>query len=68
MTNNSLSVKRKAEFSSRRIAISFAFTPRAHSSGHCGMDMRTIGEMIQGLVLIWEIMEPDEMVNRVEYL
>jgi predicted nuclease of predicted toxin-antitoxin system len=35
---------------------------------YCAMDTRSIGEMIQGIVLIWEIMEPDEMVSRVEFL
>ncbi len=34
----------------------------------CNMDTRTIGEMIRGLVLIWEFYEPDDMINRVEYL
>ena len=48
---------------------------RIHASGithpgivYCGKDTRSIGEIIQSLVLIWEIMEPAEMVNRVEFL
>ena len=35
---------------------------------YCDKDTKSIGEMIQGLVLIWEVLEPDEMRNRVEYL
>ena len=48
---------------------------RLHASGiaHRGIvysakDTCSIGEIIQGLVLVWEIMEPDEIVNRVEFL
>ena len=48
---------------------------RLHAGGsphsgivYCDKDTRSIGEIIQGLVLIWEIMEPVEMVNRVEFL
>jgi hypothetical protein len=35
---------------------------------YCGKDTRSIGDIIQGLVLIWEIMETAEMLGRVEYL
>lgn len=35
---------------------------------YCDKDTRSIGEIIQGLVLIWEVLEPAEMVNRVEFL
>ncbi len=35
---------------------------------YCEKDTRSIGEIILGLVLIWEIYEPAEMVNRVEYI
>jgi predicted nuclease of predicted toxin-antitoxin system len=48
---------------------------RLHATGithpgivYCAKDTRSIGEIIQGLVLIWEIMEPDEMVHRIEFL
>jgi predicted nuclease of predicted toxin-antitoxin system len=48
---------------------------RVHASGtanpgivYCGKESRSIGEIIQGLVLIWEIMDPAEMANRVEFL
>jgi Domain of unknown function (DUF5615) len=48
---------------------------RLHAAGvphagiaYCRKDARTIGEIIQGLVLIWEIYDPDEMANRIEYL
>jgi hypothetical protein len=48
---------------------------RIHAAGvphagiaYCEKDMRTIGEMIDALVLLWEIYEPQEMAGRVEYL
>jgi predicted nuclease of predicted toxin-antitoxin system len=48
---------------------------RIHAGGiahfgivYCDKGTRSIGEIIQGLVLIWEILEPAEMANRVEYL
>jgi hypothetical protein len=31
-------------------------------------DTKTIGEIIQRLVLIWEVYEPEEIAARVEYL
>ena len=31
-------------------------------------DVLSLGEIIKRLVLVWEIYEPDEMVNRVEFL
>jgi hypothetical protein len=34
----------------------------------CGHRSRTIGQIIAGLLLIWEVYEPAEMANRVEYL
>jgi len=33
----------------------------------CRKDTKSIGVIIQALVLIWELMEPEEMANRVEY-
>jgi predicted nuclease of predicted toxin-antitoxin system len=56
------------------------FTPdrdflRLHAAGvpyagiaYCDKDTRSIGEIIRGLVLIWELLEPAEMANRVEFL
>jgi hypothetical protein len=35
---------------------------------YCDKDTKSIGELIQGLVLIWEVLEPDELRNRVEFL
>jgi hypothetical protein len=34
----------------------------------CAKDRKSIGEIIQRLILIWEIYEPEEMSGRVEYL
>jgi predicted nuclease of predicted toxin-antitoxin system len=48
---------------------------RLHAAGvphagiaYCGKDTKGIGEIIQGLVLIWELLEPEEMLNHVEFL
>ena len=48
---------------------------RIHAAGvpHTGIAYRakdtiSIGELIKRLVLIWEIYEPEEMMNRVEYI
>jgi predicted nuclease of predicted toxin-antitoxin system len=35
---------------------------------YCKKGTRSIGEIIRGLVLIWEIYDPEEMENKVEYL
>jgi hypothetical protein len=46
-----------------------------HASGfahagiaYCHQEARSLGEIIKGLVLIWEVYEPDDMKNRVEWL
>ena len=46
-----------------------------HASGlsHLGIifsqkNKRTVGEMIRGVEVIWDCLEPDEMIGRVEYL
>lgn len=46
-----------------------------HDDGvdHCGIvyfhqQTRTIGEIISALELIWEVLEPEEMTNRVEFI
>jgi predicted nuclease of predicted toxin-antitoxin system len=48
---------------------------RIHAAGtshagiaYCRQHTRTIGEIIDGLVLIWELLDLHEMENRVEYL
>jgi len=34
----------------------------------CYQNSRTIGQIIASLLLIWEVYEPDEMKNRVEFI
>jgi predicted nuclease of predicted toxin-antitoxin system len=34
----------------------------------CAKDTKSIGEIIQRLVLIWEVYEPEEMMGKVEYV
>jgi hypothetical protein len=41
----------------------------AHAGvAYCKQGTRTIREIIDGLVLIWEVYEPEELVGRVEFL
>lgn len=35
---------------------------------YCHRLKRSIGEILDGLVLIWELCEPEEMKNRVEFI
>src|SRR5689334_19582909 len=42
-------------------------TPHA-GIAYCRVGSRTIGEMVQTLVLIYELMSPDEMAGQVVYL
>ena len=35
---------------------------------YCEKDTRGIGNIVTALTLIWEIYEPEEMVNRVEFI
>jgi hypothetical protein len=35
---------------------------------YCDQDARSIGEIIESLVLLWEIFEPEEMKDRVEFI
>ncbi len=35
---------------------------------YCEKDARSISEIVDGLVLIWEVYEPEEIAGRVEYV
>jgi Domain of unknown function (DUF5615) len=39
-----------------------------HGIAYCHRLKRSIGEIIDGLILVWELCEKDEMKNRVEYI
>jgi predicted nuclease of predicted toxin-antitoxin system len=48
---------------------------RLHAAGvphagiaYCRKDARTVGEVVQALVLIWEIYDSPELANRIEYI
>jgi len=36
--------------------------------GYCHQNTRTIGQIIRALELIWEVYEPDEMKDRIEFI
>lgn len=38
------------------------------SIAYCPPDMHPVGYIMQALLLIWGVMEPDEMINHVEFL
>ena len=43
------------------------------NSNHCGIvysyqGNKSIGEIIKGLILIWELLEPSDMVGKVEFI
>ena len=35
---------------------------------YCSQGHKSIGEIIRGLVLIWELLEPNDLLGRVEFL
>jgi hypothetical protein len=48
---------------------------RMHAAGvahagivYCHQQSRSVGEIIRGLVVIWEILDPEDMRGRVEFL
>jgi predicted nuclease of predicted toxin-antitoxin system len=48
---------------------------RIHANGtphagiaYCRQQSRSVGDIINGLALIWEVLEPEEMRSRVEFL
>ena len=49
------------------LAIQASGIPHA-GIAYCKKDTRSIGDMIRGLALIWEVYEPAEMVGKVEYV
>jgi predicted nuclease of predicted toxin-antitoxin system len=49
------------------LAINAAGVPHA-GIAYCHQGTRSVGEIIRGLVLIWDIYEPKDMHNHVEWL
>ncbi len=35
---------------------------------YCPQQTKSIGQIIQGIVLIWELLTPEEMIDHIEYL
>lgn len=35
---------------------------------YCSQDNKSIGEIIRGLILIWELLEPSDMFGKIEFL
>ena len=49
------------------LRINAAGVPHA-GIAYCAKDSKGVGEIINGLTLIWEVLEPEEMPNRVEFV
>jgi predicted nuclease of predicted toxin-antitoxin system len=61
--------QRRVIFSEDDDFLSLASTGQIHAGvAYCHQHTRTIGQIVRALQLIWEIYEPDEMVNRVEFI
>lgn len=61
----------KAAFSFPRTPISWSSRPRGVSHAglaYCHQNTRSVGEIVRALELLWEIYEPAEMIDRVEFL
>lgn len=43
-------------------------SPEHAGIAYCHLEARTIGEIIRSLILIYEVLSPDEMKGHVEYL
>jgi hypothetical protein len=50
----------------RRRGIDLTTTPE--QSLNCSQGNKSIGEIIRGLILIWELLEPSDMFGKVEFL
>ena len=49
--------------------LSLASTGQLHAGlAYCHQHTRSIGQIVRALELIWEIYEPDEMKNRIEFI
>jgi predicted nuclease of predicted toxin-antitoxin system len=49
--------------------LALASTGQPHAGlAYCHQRSRSIGQIIRALELIWEIYEPDEMANRIEFI
>lgn len=49
--------------------LAVASTGVPHSGlAYCRQNARSIGQIIRALELIWEVYEPDEMQNRIEFI
>ncbi|MEG4343929.1 DUF5615 family PIN-like protein [Microcoleus sp. A003_D6] len=35
---------------------------------YCHQNSRSIGEIVRGLILIWEVLEPSDMQNHIEFI
>ena len=55
-------------FTEDRDFLALAGTHEHSGIAYCDQDTRSIGQVIRGLELIWELYEIDEMRNRVEFL
>jgi predicted nuclease of predicted toxin-antitoxin system len=55
-------------FTEDRDFLALAVAHEHPGMAYCDQNMRGIGQIVRGLELIWEVYEPEEMRNRIEFL
>jgi predicted nuclease of predicted toxin-antitoxin system len=55
-------------FTEDRDFLALAATHEHPGLAYCAQNTRSIGQIVRGLQLIWEVYEPEEMRNRIEFL
>jgi hypothetical protein len=67
--SSTASLKRVSSFPRTRISWQWRRPERNMRDWFCCQHgSRSIGQMIRGLELIWEVYEPDEMPNHIEFI
>jgi predicted nuclease of predicted toxin-antitoxin system len=55
-------------FTEDRDFLALSATHEHPGLAYCDQNTRSIGQIVRGLQLIWEVYEPEEMRNRIEFL
>ena len=55
-------------FTEDRDFLALAAAHQHPGMAYCDQNTRSVGQIIRGLELIWEVYESDEMRNRIEFL
>jgi predicted nuclease of predicted toxin-antitoxin system len=55
-------------FTEDRDFLALAYGTEHAGIAYCDQNTRTIGQIVRALELLWEVYEPEEMRNRVEFI